>query len=168
MPRLRRSGIVLLVLAAALGVSGCSTTQPMVAAPAANDPLCAEVMVRLPEALENASGPRQDRVWTDAQATGAWGTPTSVTLRCGVEPPGPSTLRCVTFQNVDWLVDPQEGTRLVRLVTYGRTPAVEVRVDSSKISPDGVLDTLGPKLMKLPSTARCTAPETKPPAPPAR
>ncbi len=57
----------------------------------ANDPVCAEVSVRLPDSVDG-----EPRRWTDAQATGAWGNPSVVLLTCGVEPPAPSTLACQT------------------------------------------------------------------------
>ncbi|MDR6865954.1 hypothetical protein J2Y69_000539 [Microbacterium resistens] len=166
MRRLRRLTTAVLVVAGVFGAAGCSAAAvPLKPAADANDPLCAEVSVRLPSAFENSVGPAQERRWTDAQATGAWGDPVSVTVTCGLEPPGPSTLQCVTFQNVDWLVDPTDAPWL-RITSYGRTPAVQVNVNSTAISPDSVLDALGPKLATLPVDARCTAPDTNPTAQP--
>ena len=75
------------VLAAVVALSACAGTVAMEAAPDANDPACADVSVRLPQTIAG-----QDRRWTDAQATGAWGDPAAVLLTCGVTVPGPSTL----------------------------------------------------------------------------
>lgn len=120
MPHLRRLVAAVMVAgAAAITLVGCSTTIHLEPADDANNPACANVSVLLPE---NVAG--FDRVWTDAQATGAWGDPT-IALRCGVAPPAPSDLVCTTIGNVDWLVLDQEEERQ-RLVTYGRDPAVEV------------------------------------------
>ena len=136
-----------------VALSGCSGTVSLAAAPGANDPLCADVVVRLPSSVDG-----QGRRWTDAQATGAWGDPAAVLLTCGVTPPGPSTLRCITVGGVDWLVDESESPRF-RLTTYGRTPAVELYVDNRKVSPNNVLDDLRNAVGQLPESAACTAPE---------
>ncbi|QIG41295.1 DUF3515 family protein [Microbacterium sp. 4R-513] len=125
----------------------------MTPAPDANEALCADVTVRLPSTVDG-----QARRWTDAQATGAWGDPAAVLLTCGVEPPGPSTLRCITVGGVDWLVDESESPRF-RLTTYGRTPAVQLYVDNRLVSPNNVLDDVRNAVSQLPKTTECTAPE---------
>ncbi|TDN92656.1 DUF3515 family protein [Microbacterium sp. BK668] len=153
MTRTRRALVAALVLAGAVGLAGCSGTVTLEAAPNADDPLCAEVTVRLPSTVDG-----EQRRWTDAQATGAWGTPTAVLLTCGVEPPGPSTLRCITVGGVDWLVDESESPRF-RLTTYGRSPAVQLYVDNELVSPNNVLDDVRTAVSQLPKTAECTAPE---------
>jgi hypothetical protein len=118
----------------------------------ANDPGCASVSVLLPESVAGF-----DRVWTDAQATGAWGDPTIV-LRCGVDPPAPSELVCTTIGGVDWLVLDQEDERQ-RLVTYGREPAVEVNIRrGEQIDFQAVVDTISSSIQPglSPATAECT------------
>ncbi|HJA05107.1 MAG TPA: DUF3515 domain-containing protein [Candidatus Microbacterium stercoravium] len=119
-------------------------------APLANDPLCADVGVRLPKTIG-----QNDRVWTDAQATAAWGDPSVVLYTCGLEPPGPSTLQCVSFSGVDWLVDDADYPQL-RLTTYGRTPAVQLYVDTEQISGDAALDAISMQVAALPQNAQCT------------
>ncbi|QAY61893.1 DUF3515 family protein [Microbacterium protaetiae] len=96
-------------------------------------------MVRLPKDLGE-----QQRVWTDAQSTAAWGSPTRVIMACGVTPPGPSTLKCVSLGGVDWLVDESEQPNF-RITSYGRTPAVQVYIDGgdTSVDPNTVLTTLG-------------------------
>jgi hypothetical protein len=116
----------------------------------ANDPLCAEVSVRLPKTIGGL-----DRVWTDAQATAAWGEPSTVLFRCGLESPAASTLQCVSFGGVDWLVDDEDYPRL-RMTTFGRTPAAQAYVDTSKISGDQALDALKLAVGTLPVTGACT------------
>src|SRR5690606_13163799 len=77
---------------ALLVLAGCAPAVPMTAATDAANPECAEVIVRLPAALEDAAKQDSDNepagVWlkreTDAQGTGAWGNPVAVLLRCGV------------------------------------------------------------------------------------
>ena len=85
---LRRLASVLGVLAI-LVLSGCAGTVHLEPADDANNPLCAEVTVRLPQAIAD-----QERRWTDAQATGSWGDPVSVLLSCGVTVPGPTFAAC--------------------------------------------------------------------------
>jgi hypothetical protein len=141
-------------VAAILGVAlvGCSTTVHLEPADDANNPICAEVSVLLPE---NVAG--FDRVWTDAQGTGAWGDPTIV-LRCGVEPPAPSDLVCTTIGTVDWLVLDQEADRQ-RLVTYGREPALEVIIRrEAEVDFRTVVEKLSASVQPglAPATAQCT------------
>lgn len=126
-------------------------------APDANNPLCAEVMVRLPDRVDG-----EDRRWTDAQATAAWGSPAKVLFTCGVEPPGPTTLDCVEVSTVDWIIDDSDAPRF-RMTTYGRTPAVELFIDT-EVTEDGqvgvssrtVLDVFSPILRQiLPRDGQC-------------
>ncbi|WP_194764129.1 DUF3515 family protein [Microbacterium sp. UFMG61] len=152
MPRSRRLTVVAGGLALVAALSGCSTTIHLEPADYANDPACAEVSVLLPDAVGEL-----DRVWTDAQATGAWGDP-SVVLRCGVEPPAPSTEVCTTIGSIDWLVLDQEEERQ-RLVTYGRDPAVEVIIRRGEsLDFRTVVESLSTSIRSglAPATARCT------------
>src|SRR6478609_10490222 len=152
MPSVRRSLVAgLVVLAGAL--AGCSATVTLEPAAHANDPRCADVIVRLPATVDG-----KERRWTDAQATGAWGDPAAVLLTCGVDSPGPSTLRCITVGGVDWLVDESESPRF-RLTTYGRTPAVELYIDNRLVSPNSVLDDVRNAVSQIPKSTECTAPE---------
>lgn len=150
-----------LPLGASFGVlfllSGCAPTVHLESAPNANDPLCAEVTVRLPDSIGD-----QARVWTDAQATGAWGTPSSVLLTCGLDSPAPTTLQCVTLGGVDWIVD-ESKTPNLRLTTYGREPAAQVYVDTTRLSADAVLQELAGAIQQLPKNGECTEPITKDP-----
>ena len=152
MPTSRRLLLVAGMLVAAAGRAGCATTIHLEPADDADNPACAEVSVLLPDAVGEL-----DRVWTDAQATGAWGDPT-VVLRCGVEPPAPSTDVCTTIGGVDWLVLDQEEERQ-RLVTYGRDPAIEVIIRrGSEIDFRTVVEQLSTSIRAglAPATARCT------------
>lgn len=125
-------------LAVAASLAGCSTTVALQPAEGADDPTCADITVRLPGSLDG-----QDRRWTDAQATGAWGDPTAVILACGVTPPGPTEARCITLGGVDWIVDESQSPRYL-VTSYGRTPAVEVLIDNEVVSSNAVLESLGP------------------------
>ena len=149
--RLAAAAAVGAVAAVAL-LAGCSTTVHLEPAVDANNPGCASVAVLLPD---NVGG--FDRVWTDAQATGAWGDPT-IALRCGVEPPAPSALVCTSLGGVDWLVLDQEDARQ-RLVTYGREPAIEVTIKrGEEIDFATIVDQLSSNIQAglAPATAKCT------------
>ena len=153
MPRSRRLAVLAGAVALAAMLAGCSTTVHLEPAADADNPACANVSVLLPETVGDL-----DRVWTDAQATGAWGAPTTVVLRCGVEPPAPSALVCTTLGGVDWLVLEQEEERQ-RLVTYGRDPAIEVNIRrGEQIDFQSIVDTLSKSIQSglAPATAQCT------------
>lgn len=152
MLRSRRLAAVAGAIALAAGLAGCSTTVHLEPADDANDPACANVSVLLPDSVGG-----YERVWTDAQATGAWGDPT-VVLRCGVEPPAPSDLVCTTLGGVDWLVLEQEEERQ-RLVTYGREPAIEVIIRrGEQVDFQSIVDSLSSNIQSglAPATAQCT------------
>ncbi|MFT4229380.1 MAG: DUF3515 family protein [Microbacterium sp.] len=151
MPPSRRILVALVVAASAAALASCSTTVSVQPAPDANDPLCAEVSVRLPATVDG-----MPRRFTDAQATGAWGDPTRVILACGVAAPGPSTLECTTIDGVDWLIDASDDPDY-RFTTYGRTPAVEVYLeyDPTKTSSGNVLRELSAAVAQLPVDAQC-------------
>jgi hypothetical protein len=122
-------------LAAALALVGaltaCTPIVALTAAPAANDPDCAAVSVRLPDSIEGL--PLRE---TDAQATGAWGDPVSVLLACGVDVPVASELPCIEVNGVQWLRDDAEAPNYV-FTSFGRDPAVRVSIDSEVIAPPG-------------------------------
>lgn len=138
-------------------LTGCAATVPVTVAPHATDPVCASVVLALPEQL----GEGLERVGTDAQATAAWGAPgAAVVLRCGVEPPGPTTDRCQSVETpqgptVDWLVVEEDGDW--RFTTYGRVPAVEVLVprEVAEERSTSFLDLLGPAVSRAEQRRSC-------------
>ncbi|QJU54078.1 DUF3515 domain-containing protein [Herbiconiux sp. KACC 21604] len=146
---LRATALATAGLAAAALLSGCSTAVALEPAPDATDPACADVIVRLPDTAADA-----ERRETDAQATGAWGSPASVLLRCGVEPYGPTTLPCDNVNGVDWIRDDSEAPTYV-FTTYGRTPAVQVVVDSNAVSGTSALVDLEAAVAAIPQTDAC-------------
>ncbi len=149
----RRAAIAALASALLIGIAGCTPAVPMTPAPDATNPACADVIVRLPDAIDS-----QAKRVTDAQATGAWGNPASILLRCGVPVPGPSTLLCATVKGVDWLRDPSDAPRYV-FTTYGRDPAVEVIVDGDTTSGTDALIALANAVGSIPATRACTNPD---------
>ena len=130
-------------------LSACTATVNLEAAPLANDPACAEITVRLPDVI----GDQNKRV-TNAQATGAWGEPSTVILRCGLEPVNVSSLTCVTASEVDWVVDDSKSPSF-RFITFGRNPATEVIVDSTAVSGVTALDAVAEAVMNIPASKTC-------------
>jgi len=114
--------------------------------------------VRLPDTFED-----QQRRWTDAQSTAAWGEPTKVQFACGVQPLGPTTLPCFTVDGVDWVVDDSEAP-IYRITTYGREPAAQLILDYDAVSSSGPVSALSRLITKrFDTTAKCVAPtETQP------
>jgi len=143
--RARRVPALAIALTAAIVVTGCASTVSLEAAEDANSPDCAEVTVRLPGTLDG-----QERRWTDAQATGAWGDPATILLTCGVPPLGPTTLPCDTRNGVDWIIDDSEAPQY-RFTTFGRTPAVEVYLDSEVVASAEVIERLSAIVSLLPT-----------------
>ncbi len=148
LPRLAAAASVTVMALA--GLTACSQPVPFDPAPDAADPDCAAVVVRLPDEVAG-----QDERETNAQGTGAWGSPASVLLRCGVEPPGPTTLRCVSVDDVDWIIDESDAPRY-RFTTYGRTPAVEVIVDNDVVAGTTAIADLSPAVAAIPAEGGCT------------
>jgi len=139
-----------IALASTLLLAGCGAIVPMTSAKDANDAACATVTVRFPQQVAG-----QEKRETNAQATGAWGTPASILLHCGVAVPGPTTLPCVEINGIDWIEDDAQKP-LYRYTTFGRVPAVEVVVDSDKVSGTTTLVDLAGTLSQIPATAHCT------------
>lgn len=140
MIRARRLLAAVTVATLALGLASCAGTVSLQPAADANDPACAEVMVRLPATVAG-----QDRRWTDAQSTAAWGSPTSIIMTCGVPVPGPTTEPCQPVSGVFWLVDDTDAPKY-RFTTFGRTPAVEVYLDFDVVGSADTLRALSPVL----------------------
>ncbi len=139
-----------LLAISALLLSGCASTVNLSPAADANNPACAEVTVRLPSDIEGMA-----KRATGAQATGAWGEPAHILLRCGLPAVYASTLQCVTANGVDWLVDDSKAPSF-RFITFGRKPAAEVIVDSRVASGATILDSLAPAVSYLPSSRSCS------------
>lgn len=131
-PRRPRRHVRAATVAALVGAPLLAACTPTISVPPgenATDPTCAAVVLATPEELGGL--PRLD---TDSQATTAWGEPQrAITLRCGVPALGPTTDQCQTITTasgtaVDWVVRQEVETKDWIFTTYGRNPAVEVRV----------------------------------------
>lgn len=137
------------VLALPLLLTGCSATVVMPAAPLANDPGCAEVIVRLPSETDG-----QNKRTTNSQSTAAWGEPVAITLTCGLEPVMVSALPCITAGDVDWIVDDSDKPNYT-FISFGRTPATSVTIDSTKSSGANVLEDLGQAVQFTKQSKKC-------------
>ena len=144
-----KSAQILAAAALALSLSGCAPTVNLEVAPLANDPACAEVIVRLPDVVAE-----QTKRASNAQSTAAWGNPSAVILRCGLEPIAASTLTCVTAGDIDWLVD-DSAAPSYRFITFGRAPATEVIVDSSVVAGVTALEELAGAVQNIEATNYC-------------
>ena len=142
-------------------LTGCSSAIVVEVAPHAADPACASVVLALPQDLDHLG-----RLRTTSQATVAWGDPTApVVLRCGVEPPGPTTDQCIAAaddkSSVDWVAvsgpADENGAAQWTFTTYGRDPAVEVQVPASVTSTRSTsfLLELGPAIEQVEQTRHC-------------
>ena len=149
MPALPRAATSLAATAILLcGVTGCASVVAVDAAGDAANARCADVMLALPpDVAENAQRS------TDSQATSAWGDPSRVVLRCGVDVPGPTTDPCVTVNDVDWVL--REGDPAWTATTYGRDPAVEVLFDPDQVASSTVLVELGDAVSRSPQNRMC-------------
>ena len=133
----------------AVGLGGCASTVPMKPAEDAANPACAGIVLRLPEIV--ADLPIRE---TNAQGTGAWGSPAQVLLRCGVPYAGPTDDVCVTFNDVDWTVDDSDP-RWVEATTFGRDPITEVVIDAALEAPGRTLGDLADAVSSIDATDRC-------------
>lgn len=142
------------ILSASLALTACSPAVDVTAAQDAANPACAPMMVALPDAIGDA-GLRK----TNSQATAAWGDPSQVILRCGVNVPGPTTDRCVSVNGVDWVI--KEGDTAWTLTTFGREPATEILLtkDQETVSSATVLADLSAAAAKIPAAGNCVGQE---------
>lgn len=137
---------------AVLALSGCAPVVDVAPAKDAANPACAPMMVALPDTMGDA-GLRK----TNSQATAAWGDPSKVILRCGVNVPGPTTDRCVSVNGIDWVI--KEGDPVWTLTTFGREPATEILMNPDQISSATVLAELSAAAGKIRATRNCVGQE---------
>ncbi len=149
-----RRALALLLVGLPLGLAGCAGSVTVEPAPEATDPACAEVLVRLPDAIGE-----RGRVQTTSQSSAAWGAGDDlVVLRCGVEPLGPTTDPCVGVGAVDWVTSRPDGEPVrTTYTTYGRSPAVEVTLRGEEpTGVDVVLSELGGAVEVVPADRTCS------------
>ena len=148
---MRKTQLQLGILAFAIALlTGCAPMVVLEPAADANNPECAEIIVRLPDSL--ADQPKRN---VNAQSTAAWGEPVAVILRCGFQAVEISALPCVTASNVDWLIDDSNAPTF-RFISYARLPATEIIIDSTVVAGITVLEQLAASVGVLEATKRCT------------
>ncbi|MFC0673333.1 DUF3515 family protein [Brachybacterium hainanense] len=149
-----------------VSLAGCGTTT-VPPGPDAADPVCASIIATAPKEILGHA--RQE---TNSQGTLVWGEgEDAIVLRCGVEPPGPTTQQCTTLADaagaeVDWIVttsddeDPEDPSAMVLFTTYGRTPAVDISVPRSAApeQPSAVPLEFTRPIAAIPATTRCIGP----------
>ena len=150
---------VFLAAVVCLGVTGCTQAVTLSPSADANNPACADVIVRLPDTVAD-----KDKRETNAQSTGAWGNPSAVILHCGVAVPGPTTDACISLNGVDWIADESDAENdTYRYTTYGREPAVEVVINANAetggVSGTTALIDLTGAVSAIPATTACVGPE---------
>ena len=152
MPRLR----ILAAAAALLALTGCASAVSLPAADEASDPGCAQISVTLPEQIgdESLVEPLERRD-TTAQGTAAWGDPSAITLRCGMPEPAPCTQRCLEVGGVDWLEVAQEES-VWTFVSYGRSPATEVVIDTNVVSAVTALEAVSSAVDRTERVGACS------------
>jgi hypothetical protein len=143
----RTTAIVGVAIALAAGLTGCTNAVSMTAAPSANAAACADAQVRLPSVVGQDAALRN----TDAQSTAAWGDPAVAIYHCGVAVPTVSDLPCFSQGGVDWIRD-DRGAQIV-FTTFGRTPAVQVVIDT-KLTTSQVVQDLSDAVSTLPKDGR--------------
>ncbi len=129
---------VAIAAVATVSLAGCAHPLIVDPAPYAADPDCARVMLAMPDVVGGLAYHE-----TSSQATASWGDDYPLVMRCGVEPPGPTTDECLSIETsgvtVDWLLT-DDGDDW-RAVTFGRSPAVELLVPKVRAQ-DAVGDVL--------------------------
>jgi hypothetical protein len=147
-------------------LTACSdpSASTVTAAPDAADPACAIAIAAAPATVA-------DLARTPLSVPGAlsWGEP-AVILRCGLPAQAPTTKPCLGVNGVDWVVDAvQAENEPFVFVSYGRTPAVELRVPASYGRDNAVaaVTDVGPVAAALPSNGRsCVGPADSAPSAP--
>ena len=147
----RRLAAAVTVLTGVLALTGCGSAVTVESAPHATDPACASVMLAMPEDV----GDMAQRE-TSSQGTTAYGDPSAMVVRCGVEPPGPTTDPCTDVNGVDWLIsEVPDKKNQWRAVTYGRSPATEILFDGDRVPSSTALVDAGSAVQNVPQTGKC-------------
>lgn len=141
-------------LAAAFLASSCAGPVEVAPAPEGTSAACATVASVWPETV--AEAPRTT-VEPQQPSTMAWrrGNDPAIIARCGVQPPGPTTLECIAVDDADWVAEKLDDG--MRFTTYGRVPAIEVLVPN-RYSPEPlVLSALAEPVRRAKASGhRCT------------
>ncbi|MDY6051092.1 MAG: DUF3515 family protein [Rothia sp. (in: high G+C Gram-positive bacteria)] len=159
--RIPRKPFVLFLTVLGLTACGAGAVQ-LEPAPDAANPTCAYALVAMPKTV---SGLAQRE--TTAQATTAWGEPSAIILKCGVQQStAPVSDPCVSVNGIDWIIKPTDdelaaatehtatGTWVAE--TFGRDPALQVTFDTDQVSSSTVLAELSSAVAQIPQQKQCT------------
>jgi hypothetical protein len=151
--RTRALAAAVAALALVASLAACSPTVALDPAANAASVACAAETVSLPDTVAGLTARE-----TNAQGTGAWGSPADVVLACGVAvPPPTATQVCVTVSGVDWLRD-ATNPNLYVFTTYGRDPATAVSIDPVNVPAEQALDDLATAVAVTPKNGhQCTS-----------
>lgn len=150
-----RCGPVTAAAALVFGLTACSSGAVDLALPEhAAESVCGD----LPWPAR--TGPARDLqrrpVTVDSPAVAAWGDP-AVIARCGLPPLAPTTLNCVTVDDVDWVIRPLDDGHA--FTTFGTDPAIEVLIPADYAPETMLLTDFAAAARKLPRTGHsCIAP----------
>ncbi|MCS0601734.1 DUF3515 domain-containing protein [Streptomyces sp. LP11] len=143
--RILSAGAVTLGLC--LAVTGCESGPE--AAPRAGDAACRAAAGKLPEKIAGL-----ERGDADAAGVAVWGDG-KIVARCGIPMPRPTPDPCTTVNGVDWVWRYRQGDDgHDLLVTYGRSPGLEVTVRSGAPS-EAALVELTKAAYELPRHRKC-------------
>jgi len=137
-------------LGAALALPGCAGSLSIEPAAQATAPQCATLVAALPATVAGLAR----RGTGDTAGVAAWGDP-AVVLRCGTEPPRPTTDPCISAEGVDWVELAADGAGAYVVAAYGRAPGVQVEVPAGS-APGDVLVDLATAVAALPQERACT------------
>ncbi|MCW2847819.1 MAG: hypothetical protein JWR90_1793 [Marmoricola sp.] len=132
----------------ALLLTGCKVDVPDTDVPTSQRQACRSLVTALPDHVSD-----QDRRGTTGNPLGAaWGDP-AIVLRCGVGTPAgyDPLVGCQTVNGMDWFI-PEAGMNDqqvdVVMTTYGRVPAVEVRLPAEYRPPVAAMVDLAATIAK--------------------
>jgi hypothetical protein len=101
-------------------LAGCTGAPEVALAPSSGAPACAS-----PAWPATVSSLERVPTTPESPSVAAWGDP-AIIARCGLPALTPTTLECVTVNDVDWVV--RELSDGSAATTYGTDPAIEVLV----------------------------------------
>ena len=123
--RTKVAAALVICLATLSACSNSGTGGALSPAPSATSPTCRRALDAAPHAVLN-----QPLGTTSTPGTLVWGT-RQIVVRCGLVEPAPTTDWCQNVDGIDWVVQGQARTDPIVFISYGRSPALEVRVPAS-------------------------------------
>lgn len=147
-----KTGIVALLSATMIGVSGCAAELPAPTPDASTASTCRRLARTLPQIVDQQ---KRRKVVPRSDFTAAWGHP-AITLACGVaKPPGMNAAsKCWEVNGVGWYAEERDSD--IRYTTLGRQALVQVTVPN-KYTPqaNALVDLAGPVKDRVPVTRPC-------------